>query len=80
MAGAGAPPRRHSALDVRGIRPKRLGPGRLRLHREGFEFDSVGIIFGRDLRWDRATNDWIGDSGASHESMVEVGPMREGST
>ena len=28
---------------------------------QGFEFDYVGVIFGRDLRWDPATNDWIGD-------------------
>ena len=28
---------------------------------QGFEFDYVGVIWGRDLRWDPATNDWIGD-------------------
>ncbi len=29
---------------------------------QGFEFNDVGVIFGRDLRWDPATEDWIGDS------------------
>ena len=38
---------------------------------QGFEFDYVGVIFGRDLRWDPTTNDWIGDSGASHDSIVK---------
>jgi DUF2075 family protein len=38
---------------------------------QGFEFDYVGVIVGRDLRWDPATNDWIGDSGASHDSIVK---------
>ena len=38
---------------------------------QGFEFDYVGVIWGRDLRWDPATNDWIGDSGASHDSIVK---------
>ncbi len=28
---------------------------------QGFEFDYVGVIFGRDLRWDPATESWIGD-------------------
>ena len=28
---------------------------------QGFDFDYVGVIWGRDLRWDPATNDWIGD-------------------
>ncbi len=38
---------------------------------QGFEFDYVGVIFGRDLRWDPASGDWIGDSGASHDSIVK---------
>ena len=37
---------------------------------QGFEFDYVGVIFGRDLRWDPATNDWIGDPSQSHDSIV----------
>ena len=28
---------------------------------QGFEFDYVGVIFGSDLRWDPATESWIGD-------------------
>ena len=38
---------------------------------QGFEFDYVGVIFGRDLRWDPASQDWIGDSGASHDTIVK---------
>ena len=36
-----------------------------------FEFDYVGVIFGRDLRWDPATNTWIGDPSQSHDSIVK---------
>ncbi len=38
---------------------------------QGFEFDYVGVIWGRDLRWDPATNDWIGDPSHSHDAMVK---------
>jgi DUF2075 family protein len=38
---------------------------------QGFEFDYVGVIWGRDLRWDPASQDWIGDSGVSHDSIVK---------
>ena len=38
---------------------------------QGFEFDYVGVIWGRDLTWDPATNDWIGDSSESYDSIVK---------
>jgi DUF2075 family protein len=38
---------------------------------QGFEFDYVGVIWGRDLRWDPATNTWIGDRSQSHDSIVK---------
>jgi DUF2075 family protein len=38
---------------------------------QGFEFDYVGVIFGRDLGWDPATESWIADPGSSHDSMVK---------
>jgi DUF2075 family protein len=38
---------------------------------QGFEFDYVGVIWGRDLRWDPATNDCIGDPSHSHDSIVK---------
>jgi DUF2075 family protein len=38
---------------------------------QGFEFDYVGVIWGRDLRWDPATNTWIGDPSQSHDSIVK---------
>ena len=38
---------------------------------QGFEFDYVGVIWGRDLRWDPTTNDWIGDSSESYDSIVK---------
>ena len=38
---------------------------------QGFEFDYVGVIWGRDLRWDPATIDWTGDLSHSHDSIVK---------
>ena len=38
---------------------------------QGFEFDYVGVIWGRDLRWEPATNAWIGDPSHSHDSIVK---------
>jgi DUF2075 family protein len=38
---------------------------------QGFEFDYVGVIFGTDLRWDPAQEDWVADPGSSHDSMVK---------
>jgi len=35
------------------------------------EFDYVGVIFGRDLRWDPASDSWVADQGSSHDSMVK---------
>ncbi len=54
-----------------GIGSERHQPGRLRLHRPGLRVRLVGVIFGRDLRWDTASETWIGDSGASHDSIVK---------
>jgi DUF2075 family protein len=38
---------------------------------QGSEFDYAGVNLGRDLRWDPATNDWIGDPSHSHDSIVK---------
>lgn len=38
---------------------------------QGFEFDHVGIIFGRDLRYDWDKNAWVGDKTHSHDSVVK---------
>ena len=38
---------------------------------QGFEFDYVGVIIGRDLRWDPASEDWIGDPSESFDSIVK---------
>jgi len=38
---------------------------------QGFEFDYVGVIFGRDLRWDPASDSWIADRGESYDSVVK---------
>jgi hypothetical protein len=38
---------------------------------QGFEFDYVGVIFGRDLRWDPASATWIADRGQSYDSVVK---------
>jgi DUF2075 family protein/Mrp family chromosome partitioning ATPase len=41
---------------------------------QGFEFDYVGVIVGRDLRWDPTSDSWIGDPSESHDSIVKRGP------
>ncbi len=38
---------------------------------QGYEFDNDGVNWGRDLRSDPATNDWIGDPSESHDSIVK---------
>jgi DUF2075 family protein len=38
---------------------------------QGFEFDYVGVIFGRDLRWDPASESWIADRAESYDSVVK---------
>ena len=38
---------------------------------QGFEFDYAGVIFGRDLRWDPESREWIGDKSVSHDSVVK---------
>lgn len=43
---------------------------------QGFEFDYVGIIFGRDLRYDWSNNKWIGDPKNSHDAVVKNSPDR----
>ncbi len=40
---------------------------------QGFEFDYVGVIWGADLRFDPATQDWVADSAHSHDSIVKRG-------
>lgn len=37
---------------------------------QGFEFDYVGVIWGADLRFDPATQDWEADAAHSHDSTV----------
>jgi DUF2075 family protein len=36
-----------------------------------FEVDYVGVIWGRDLRWNPVTNGWIGDPSHSHDTIVK---------
>lgn len=38
---------------------------------QGFEFDYCGVIFGRDLQYDPAKSEWIGDKKASEDSVVK---------
>ena len=38
---------------------------------QGFEFDYVGVIFGRDLRYSFDTQNWIGDKTISADSVVK---------
>jgi uncharacterized protein len=63
---AGIPPSNLWASD-----PNGLDQGSCVYTAQGFEFDYVGVIWGRDLRRDPATNDWIGDPSHSHDSIVK---------
>lgn len=38
---------------------------------QGFEFDYVGVIFGRDLRYDFETQSWQGHKEESHDTVVK---------
>lgn len=38
---------------------------------QGFEFDYVGLIFGRDLRYDPVKDLWLGDKSQSHDETVK---------
>ncbi|MDP6529203.1 MAG: DUF2075 domain-containing protein, partial [Gemmatimonadota bacterium] len=38
---------------------------------QGFEFDYVGILFGRDLRYDPKRGGWVGDRSASADPLVK---------
>jgi len=40
---------------------------------QGFEFDYVGVIWGADLRFDPATQDWVADKAHSYDSTVKRG-------
>jgi DUF2075 family protein len=37
---------------------------------QGFEFDYIGVIFGRDLRYDPALNDWTSDYRESKDGLL----------
>lgn len=41
---------------------------------QGFEFDYAGVIFGLDLRYDFATQSWVGHPESSYDSQVKRGP------
>lgn len=43
---------------------------------QGFEFDYIGVIFGRDLRYDLDANGWVGDRKASFDVKVKQGGER----
>jgi DUF2075 family protein len=62
----GIPQERYWASDLRGI--NQVG---CIYTAQGFEFDYVGVIFGRDLRWDPASESWSGDRSESHDSIVK---------
>jgi uncharacterized protein len=38
---------------------------------QGFEFDFVGVIFGKDLSYSFEKQDWIGDRQQSHDTVVK---------
>lgn len=38
---------------------------------QGFEFDYIGVIWGRDLSYDPRTGKWVADPSQSHDSVVK---------
>ncbi|HNX49475.1 MAG TPA: DUF2075 domain-containing protein [Thermoanaerobaculaceae bacterium] len=38
---------------------------------QGFEFDYIGVIFGKDLRYDPKAEMWIGDQSVSEDAVVK---------
>lgn len=38
---------------------------------QGFEFDYVGVIFGKDLKYDPNSGFWVGDKTQSHDTVVK---------
>lgn len=38
---------------------------------QGFEFDYIGVIFGKDLRYDPKSGTWVGDPSVSEDSIVK---------
>ena len=40
---------------------------------QGFEFDYVGVIWGKDLRYDQQAQRWIGDKSQSRDNVVKRG-------
>src|SRR5690606_35122666 len=38
---------------------------------QGFEFDYVGVIFGKDLTYDLDAQCWVGDRTKSHDTVVK---------
>ncbi|MCX6775689.1 MAG: DUF2075 domain-containing protein [Candidatus Micrarchaeota archaeon] len=38
---------------------------------QGFEFDYIGVIFGKDLIYDKENNTWKSDPKSSHDSMIK---------
>jgi DUF2075 family protein len=44
---------------------------------QGFEFDYVGVIFGKDLRWDPESNTWVIDLQESRDQGFKNGLRRD---
>ncbi len=65
-AGGGIPPERHWASDPAGI-----NQAGCIYTAQGFELDYLGVIIGRDLRWDPSSEEWIGDPSESFDSIVK---------
>jgi len=38
---------------------------------QGFEFDYVGVILGKDLRYDFNSGRWVGDNTKSYDTVVK---------
>jgi hypothetical protein len=68
---AGIPKAVHWAHDLNGI--NQVG---CIYTAQGFEFDYVGVIFGKDLRYDLDTQEWKGYPEESHDSVVKKSKER----
>ena len=61
-------------VELLGLRPERDQSSGVRVYGQGFEFDYVGVIFGRDLVYDAG---WRGNRKISHDSVVKKAPEEE---
>ena len=43
---------------------------------QGFEFDYIGVVWGRDLRWDERRGRWLPELGANRDIKLQARPHK----